>query len=169
MIIKNDCNKIQGPLRFEINGKCYSPEDLYIENNSRINDLLDMIIKVDDRIDNIIKVPKDCYEIIYIYTTDKTKKDTTKKFCTKSTYINNINVPFGWEPLENGWFRRVKRFGGYIYTRTFNKTITGGSPYLTESEYQIQIKGEEVDNFTIRERRGPHINLSVWLKKKGIR
>lgn len=169
MILRNDCNKEEGPIYFEINDKCYKPEELYIQNNRKIDELVNRIFDLENKVDNIIKVPKDCYKIIYIYTTDKTKKDKTKKFCPISDYVAPITIPFGWEPLENGWFRRGKRYRGYIYTKSFGKTVTGGSPYLTEEEYKVQIKGEVSDNFTIRERRGPHINLSTWLKKKGIR
>jgi len=168
MIIRNDCNKEIGPLRFEIDGKCYLSEDLYIESNKKLEDLLLRIIMLEKKTENcVIKVPVKCYEIITIYRSGN-KPTQVKEIC-ENTFNSNckVNTPFGWEPIGDGWFRRVSRNSGYLYTRSFRKTITGGNPYLTEKEY-MSLKGNDVGP-TMRELYGPNINMKNWLKIKKIR
>lgn len=166
MLIRNDCNKEELPLKFEMNGKCYLPEELYIEVNNKYTDLLERTIKLEKKTENcIIKVPYKCYEIITIYSTSNRNYTTTKTICPDSNYNCDIKTPFGWEPLENGWFRRISRNSNYLYTRSFNKTITGGNPYLTEKEY-LNLKGRPD---YIRFRLGHNISIKDWLKLKNIK
>ena len=135
MIIRNDCNKEIGPLRFEYKGLCINPTELFI-NDERIfnilNDLVNRVEKV-ERSCCVVKIPKSCSYQVYTFSDRQ-----TKKICC----VSDIKLrPSGeWKPLGfGGWYVKEANYGRRYFSQLVKnpyQKFTGGG-YITLSEKEF--------------------------------
>lgn len=185
MKIINDCLK-SGSLLFEIFDRCYSAQDIWIENQQTLLMVEDLIRRVNILESTELTGPqgpagpsgpqgpqglrglpgKDCvikiecnHDHIWI------DKDKQKRCFFRASELKPCP---GWENIGGGWWRRKSRYNKYIYTQFKINQFT----QLTGRKYWIYSQDDWLKINKNPETKSPRdfnfISMADWYKKLQI-